>query len=163
MKRKINYGQLAAIVVVVLSLAIIFFQATRSQSSVTFYTPSEVYANLNQFDDKLFRVSGLVLKGSKTWNPLTSELHFRMSDLQGHDFLVDYKGLPPDLFKEGQGVVVEGKLKPNFVPEKNSLPQIKADLLMVKHSEVYDTKQDHSKMREAKLLDSILKDQGAVQ
>ena len=30
---------------------------------------------------------------------------------------------------------------------------------MVKHSEVYDTKKDHKQMKEAKLLDSILKDQ----
>ena len=155
---KINKGQIAAIVVVVLSLCLIIYQATRSQSTVTFYTPEEVYKNPEKFGDKLFRVSGLVLKGTKQWNPLTSELDFKMSDLHSHDFFVHYKGLPPDLFKEGQGVVVEGTLTPVVHNTKPFL--INADLLMVKHSEVYDTKQDHSKMREAKLLDSILKDQG---
>jgi cytochrome c-type biogenesis protein CcmE len=97
-------------------------------------------------------VSGLVLKGTKSWNSQTNELHFRITDLQGHEFAVSYKGIPPDLFKESQGVVVEGKLYPDW-----NKKLITADLLMVKHSEVYDTKKEHSNMREAKLLDSILK------
>jgi cytochrome c-type biogenesis protein CcmE len=100
----------------------------------------------------LFRVSGLVLQGSKTWDPLNSKLNFEITDLKGHNFHVQYKGLPPDLFKEGQGVVVEGNLSPQWNEKL-----IQADLLMVKHSEVYDTKKDHAKMREEKLLDSILK------
>ena len=62
--------------------------------------------------------------------------------------------LPPDLFKEGQGVVVEGRLS-NLDLKVDST--IQANLLMVKHSEVYDTKNDHSKMREARLVDDILK------
>ncbi|MES2615041.1 MAG: cytochrome c maturation protein CcmE [Bdellovibrionota bacterium] len=170
MKRKINNGQIIAIVIVVLSISLIIFQATRNQSTVTFYTPAEIYGNQSKFTDKLFRVSGLVLNGTKSWNANASELHFRMTDMQGHDFFVQYKGIPPDLFKEGQGVVVEGKLNHtvNQNLAQNALPNhvppllINADLLMVKHSEVYDTKKDHTKMREAKLLDSILKNQGNV-
>jgi cytochrome c-type biogenesis protein CcmE len=155
---KINKGQLAAILIVVLSLGLIIYQATRSQSSVTFYTPEEVYKNPSHFKGKIFRVSGLVLKGTKIWNAQTSELNFKITDLNGHDFFVFYKGLPPDLFKEGQGVVVEGALAENW--DKRL---INADLLMVKHSEVYDTKQDHARMREAKLLDSMLKAEGKIQ
>ncbi len=158
MKIKINHGQIVGAIIITLSLGLIIYQATRSQSSVTFYTPAEVYTNPNSFTDKLFRVSGLVLKGSRSWNPQTSELNFRMTDLQGHDFAVHYKGLPPDLFKEGQGIVVEGKLSGNWEQKL-----INADLLMVKHSEVYDTKKDHTQMREAKLLDSILKNEGRTQ
>lgn len=153
---KINKGQIAAAVIVTLSLGLIIFQATRGQSTVTFYTPEEVYKKHDEFSGRLFRVSGLVLKGTKTWDAQTSELNFRMTDLQGHDFFVHYKGLPPDLFKEGQGVVVEGTLANDW-----NKKLVNADLLMVKHSEVYDTKQDHAKMREAKLLDSILKTQGS--
>ncbi len=152
MKRKFNFGQLAAFLIIALSLTLIVYQATRSQSSVTFYTPEEIYATPQKFESKLFRVSGLVLQGSKTWDPLNSKLNFEITDLKGHNFHVQYKGLPPDLFKEGQGVVVEGNLSPQWNEKL-----IQADLLMVKHSEVYDTKKDHAKMREAKLLDSILK------
>ena len=155
---KLNGGQIAGIVIIVGSLSLIIYQATRSESSVTFYTPAEVYANPIKFDGKLFRVSGLVLAESKKWDAKTSDLEFKMTDLEGHDFNVHYKGIPPDLFKEGQGVVVEGRLisNPN-VQQKNKF--IEANLLMVKHSEVYDTKKDHKQMKEAKLLDSILKDQ----
>ncbi|KAB8030627.1 cytochrome c maturation protein CcmE [Fluviispira multicolorata] len=155
---KLNGGQIAGILIVVGSLGLITYQATRSESTVTFYTPAEVYANPMKFEGKLFRVSGLVLRGSKTWESQTNDLKFQITDLEGHNFNVHYKGIPPDLFKEGQGVVVEGKLiSKSGILQKDNL--IQANLLMVKHSEVYDTKEDHSKLKEVKLLDSILKDQ----
>lgn len=155
---KLTKASLLGISIIVTSLSLITYQATRSESSVTFYTPEEIYANPQQFSEKLFRVSGLVLKGSKIWDAQNSALSFAITDLKGHNFQVHYKGIPPDLFKEGQGVVVEGYLnKITSTLSENNL--IEADLLMVKHSEVYDTKQDHSQMREAKLLESILKDQ----
>ena len=144
---------MAAMAIVVLSLGLIVFQATRSQSTVTFYTPAEVYAKPQDFLNKIFRVSGLILKGTKSWDATTKDLNFKMTDGQGHDFFVHYRGLPPDLFKEGQGVVVEGKIS------RTQPFSMDADLLMVKHSEVYDTKKDHSKMRQAKLLDSIFQNQ----
>ncbi len=155
---KLNGGQIAGILIVIGSLGIIAFQATRSESSVTFYTPAAVYASPLKFEGKIFRVSGLVLSGSKIWDAKMSDLKFRISDLEGHEFNVHYKGIPPDLFKEGQGVVIEGRLmsNPNNL-DKDKL--IVANLLMVKHSEVYDTKKDHKQMKEAKLLDSILKSQ----
>ena len=146
---QINKGKIFGVCLVVFSVGLIAFQATKSESSVTFYTPAEVYANPTKFEAKVFRVSGLVMKGSKVWIPESRDLSFRISDLNGHDFNVKYVGVPPDLFKEGQGVIIEGRLQDNH--------KIQADLLMVKHSEVYDTKKDHSQMREAKLLDSMLK------
>lgn len=155
---KLNGGQIAGILIVAGSLGLIIYQATRSESSVTFYTPAEVYANPIKFDGKLFRVSGLVLSGTKEWNAKSSDLKFKITDLEGHDFNVHYRGIPPDLFKEGQGVVVEGRLVSNPNSQQNN-KLIVANLLMVKHSEVYDTKKDHKQMKEAKLLDSILKDQ----
>ncbi len=147
---KLNKGQWIAVGVVGISLSLIAYQATRSQSTVTFYTPQEVYQDPQAFQGKTFRVSGLVLKGTKVWDGTTNTLVFSMTDLQGHDFHVRYRGVPPDLFKEGQGVVVEGMLAPDW-----NAHQIQASLLMVKHSEVYDTKQDPSRMRQAKLLESM--------
>ena len=153
---KLNSGQIFGGVLVLGSLGLIGYQATRQESSVTFFTPAEVYASPQKFEKKLFRVSGLVLGGTKKWDGLNKVLEFRMTDLQGHEFAVIYKGIPPDLFKEGQGVVVEGRLATTDLQSNNTLH---ATLLMVKHSEVYDTEKDHSQLREAKLLDSILKDQ----
>jgi len=157
-KIKFKKSTLIGISVVLISLGLIGYQATKSESSVTFYTPEEVYARPDYFEKKLFRVSGLVIKGSKVWNPKINQLSFVMTDLKGHDFHVHYTGIPPDLFKEGQGVIVEGYLGADV----NSKKSILADLLLVKHSEVYDTKVDHSQMRQAKLLESLLKGQTPV-
>lgn len=153
---KLNSGQIIGAVLVVGSLVLIAVQATNQESSVTFYTPAEVYSDPAKFVGKTFRVSGLVLGGTKQWDADKRLLQFRMTDLKGHEFSVSYKGTPPDLFKEGQGVVVEGKLTSRNLTQDNGF---NATLLMVKHSEVYDSSQDHTKMREAKLLDSILKDE----
>jgi cytochrome c-type biogenesis protein CcmE len=150
---KLSKASIFGITIIAVSLGLIIYQATKSESSVTFYTPEEVYANPKQFENKLFRVSGLVVRGSKIWDAKSSFLKFLITDLKGHDFHVNYKGIPPDLFKEGQGVIVEGYL------QSISSKQIEADLLLVKHSEVYDTKVDHSQLRQAKLIESILKDQ----
>lgn len=142
------------IAVVCLSLGLIAFQATKNESTVTFFTPEEVYANPAQFQNKIFRVSGLVHENSKTWDSKTKTLTFTMSDLKGHDFFVEYKGMPPDMFKERQGVVVEGRL----VQSSQKPLELNASLLMVKHSEVYNTEGDHSQMREIKLRESLFDD-----
>jgi cytochrome c-type biogenesis protein CcmE len=149
---KVNGGQIAALALIVGSFGLIVYQATRDESSVTFFTPEEVYASPMDFEGRLFRVSGLVLGGTKQWNADLPELRFRMTDLKGHEFKVVYNQPPPDLFKEGQGVIVEGRL---VSPDLKEDGTILATKLMVKHSEVYDTQQDHSKLREAKLLDAI--------
>jgi cytochrome c-type biogenesis protein CcmE len=153
-KLTVSPGQLIGVFVIVGSLSAIVWQATKQESSVTFFTPAEVYASPENFQNKIFRVSGLVLGGTSNWNADERKLKFRMTDLKGHEFNVTYTGTPPDLFKEGQGVVVEGKIKSANLRENNDMD---AHLLMVKHSEMYDTKQDHSTQREAKLLDSITK------
>lgn len=146
--------------VVVVAIATMIWQATREGSVVTFYTPEEVYASPQKFEDKTFRVSGLVLPGTRQWDATSRHLRFRMSDLKGHEFTVLYNGIPPDLFKEGQGVIVEGKLASSAnLKTENTMH---ANLLMVKHSEVYDTSKDHSELRETKVLDSILKPQANV-
>jgi cytochrome c-type biogenesis protein CcmE len=157
--KKISVFQIIGVCVIVGSLGAIVWQATKQESSVTFFTPAEVYASPQNFQNKIFRVSGLVLGGTSNWNAETRKLKFRMTDLKGHEFNVTYTGTPPDLFKEGQGVVVEGKIKSANLLENNEMD---AHLLMVKHSEMYDSKQDHANQREAKLLDSITKGESTV-
>lgn len=151
---KLNMGQMVGAGLILGSVGLIVWQATRQDASVTFFTPAEVYAQPAKFEDKTFRVSGLVLGGTKVWEPETRRLQFRMTDLKGHEFRVNYVGTPPDLFKEGQGVVVEGRLAAKDLKTDNTL---NATLLMVKHSEVYDTEKDRSQLREVKLMDSIQK------
>lgn len=180
--------------IVIFSLCMIAYQATKNESSVTFFTPAEVYANPQKFETRTFRVSGLVLEGSRNWDANSQTLTFEMSDLKGHNFVIFYKGLPPDLFKEKQGVIVEGRLQDPVISQNDTIPRqsaisrqgvipaagrsssgkvprgnqnvplhINANLLMVKHSEVYDTKEDHSQMREIKLRESLFNEVNKVQ
>ncbi len=162
--------KIIGIFAIIASLGLIAFQATKNESTVTFFTPEEVYANPVDFEKKIFRVSGLVLEGSKNWNSKTNILTFKIGDLKGHEFIVTYKGVPPDLFKERQGVIVEGRLNESsttpVISGQGAASQstasnplkIHANLLMVKHSEVYDTQGDHSEMREMRLRESLFND-----
>lgn len=163
--------KIIGILIIIVSLGLIVYQATRNESSVTFFTPAEIFANPAQFSKKTFRVSGFVLEGTKHWDSNTQTLTFQMTDFHDHDFLVSYKGTPPDLFKEKQGVIVEGRLDDLYDTQRDGvnksdtqyivmaakLLHLKANLLMVKHSEVYNTEDDHSQMREIKLRDSLFK------
>lgn len=151
---RFNKGQLIGSIIILGSLGTIAYKATSEEAVVTFFTPEEIYAAPEKYYGKTFRVSGLVLAGTKEWDSATNNLRFRMTDLKGHEFTVRYNGIPPDLFKEGQGVIVEGKLASNDIAQDNTML---ATLLMVKHSEVYDTAKDHAQLREAKVLDSMLK------
>ena len=79
-------------------------------SNIALYvTPSEVAAGKAP---KLaaFRVGGLVKEGSLRRDNLV--VHFIITDV-AHDVPVSYTGILPDLFKEGKGAVVQGKLEAN--------------------------------------------------
>tara|TARA_B100000614_G_scaffold172693_1_gene153871 strand:+ start:806 stop:1210 length:405 start_codon:yes stop_codon:yes gene_type:complete len=75
---------------------------------VFFYSPSDVQAR-EMPADKRMRIGGLVEEESvvKRGDGLTTD--FRVTDLAA-SLPVSYKGILPDLFREGQGVVVEGSL-----------------------------------------------------
>lgn len=153
-KRKNNRSFWVAFGVIALSLGAIFFQAMRNGSTVVFFTPAEVYAQPEHFQDKVFRVSGLVKTHSKQWDPTKPLLKFEITDLKGHEFSVIYHGIPPDLFRERQGVIIEGRLQNSPLHSRNPY-LLHANLLLVKHSEVYDSHKDHSQTKSMKLLDSM--------
>jgi cytochrome c-type biogenesis protein CcmE len=92
-----------------------------------FYTPSDVLAG-GVSADRRFRLGGLVVEGSfeRVSGTLTSG--FRVTDLK-HEIEVEYSGVYPDLFKEGQGVVAHGTLADDgrFI----------ADRIVAKHDENY--------------------------
>ena len=92
-----------------------------------FYTPTEISAG-NVEEDKLFRIGGLVVKGSvnRFDDGVTTE--FDLTDTTG-TVTVRYKGLLPDLFREGQGIVAQGKLNTDGI--------IVAQEVLAKHDENY--------------------------
>lgn len=78
---------------------------------VFFYTPSQVF-NKEAPIGKDFRIGGLVEKGSLKRETDGVTVDFVVTDT-AKSIPVHYRGILPDLFKEGKGVVTEGKLEPD--------------------------------------------------
>lgn len=99
-----------------------------SDSLVYFYTPSEVVKLSADFYSQKIRVGGMVEKGSLKVTPKSLKMDFLLTDGQA-TIPVAFEGVPPDLFKEGQGAVVEGSWSKDNV--------FRASFIMAKHSEDY--------------------------
>ena len=109
-------------------ISIIVFLILRSleENVVYFLSPSDIYNKSNISFDKKVRIGGLVKKSSIQKN--NGSINFIITDLK-KEIIVSYKGLVPNLFSEGKGVVAEGKLKDKkyFI----------ADKILAKHDENY--------------------------
>ena len=92
----------------------------------------------------------MVKPESVKWVAEQLSLNFVVTDLEGHEIEIKHKGTPPDMFKEGQGVVVEGRID-------HAGKEIISKILMVKHSEEYKKPDDHSTMNKALLEKSLFK------
>jgi cytochrome c-type biogenesis protein CcmE len=92
-----------------------------------FVTPSDIAANKVPAD-KAMRLGGMVVKGSLKRDADGVTVRFTVSD-QKAETPVIFRGITPDLFREGSGVIAEGRLDPNglFV----------ADNILAKHDERY--------------------------
>ena len=92
-----------------------------------FVTPSDIAAKKVPAD-KAMRLGGMVVGGSLKRDPDGITIRFTVSDQKAETPVV-FRGIAPDLFKEGSGVVAEGRLEPNglFV----------ADNILAKHDERY--------------------------
>lgn len=81
---------------------------------VFFFSPSDLQTKVAEVKDRSFRLGGLVEQGTVKRMPDGVSVEFRVTDgVAGVP--VAYKGQLPDLFREGQGVVAEGKLRPDGV------------------------------------------------
>jgi cytochrome c-type biogenesis protein CcmE len=94
---------------------------------VFFYSPSQVAAH-EAPQGRAFRVGGLVEDGSLKRDPGSLTVTFVVTDM-AQRVPVSYTGLLPDLFKEGKGVVAQGKLGADGV--------FVADQVLAKHDENY--------------------------
>jgi cytochrome c-type biogenesis protein CcmE len=74
---------------------------------VFFYSPSELHAK--NPGTRLVRIGGLVENGTVAHTADGKTIDFKVTD-GSEDVAVSYRGVLPDLFREGQGVVVEGNL-----------------------------------------------------
>lgn len=92
-----------------------------------YFTPTQVF-NKQAPEGRSFRIGGLVVDHSLKRENDGLTVHFEVTDT-ARSMPVTYKGILPDLFKEGKGVVAEGKLEADGV--------FHADQVLAKHDENY--------------------------
>jgi cytochrome c-type biogenesis protein CcmE len=126
MTRKQRRLTLIAVAGVVLSIALGLVLYAMRDTIVFFHAPADVQAN-NVQPGTRFRLGGLVREGS-IHRGADQVVTFDVTDTQA-TITVRYHGQLPDLFREGQGVVTDGKLDASglFV----------ADTVLAKHDETY--------------------------
>jgi cytochrome c-type biogenesis protein CcmE len=111
---KPRHKRLAIIVtaVVGLTVASLFVLNAFRSNLVFFFSPTEALEGKAPVD-RTFRLGGMVEKGSVRKSPDGLKVDFVVTD-NNRRIKVYYEGLLPDLFREGQGVVAQGKLE--FAP-----------------------------------------------
>ena len=92
-----------------------------------FYTPTQVIQGEAPVNHT-FRVGGLVESGSVHKNVTGLGIQFTLTDTK-NSMVVEYKGILPDLFREGQGIVAQGQL--------NTQGVFIANQVLAKHDENY--------------------------
>ena len=109
----------------VLCVAAALVLTALNDNIVFFYSPSQL-ADKKPAPDRRLRIGGLVEQGSVKKEG--TEVRFKVTDLK-QSVSVVYRGILPDLFREGQGVIAEGSLDSNGV--------FTAREVLAKHDENY--------------------------
>ena len=116
-----------ALGLLIIGVAVTLVLRAFNSNLVFFFTPSEVAENKAP-SDRTFRIGGLVSAGSIKRQPDGLTVAFEVTDT-AKTIPVSYKGILPDLFKEGKGVVAQGKIGPDGV--------FRAAEVLAKHDENY--------------------------
>ena len=116
---------------------------------VYYWTPEEMMANADKAKGATIRLGGVVEQDSLDWNKDSNQLKFKLSD---GDTVVEVEGksVPPQMFREGIGVIVEGQLRDDGIFE--------CDTLLVKHDNQYQAPEDGSKPDMQALKESLTGD-----
>jgi cytochrome c-type biogenesis protein CcmE len=124
-----------------------------SDSVAFFVTPSDIASGKIDID-KRFRLGGLVVDGSLERPGDDGLVLFRLTD-QMHEVPVRYRGILPDLFREGQGIVAQGVLGTDGV--------FVASEVLAKHDETYMPPEVADALKQAGVWRQDGADQGAPQ
>jgi cytochrome c-type biogenesis protein CcmE len=122
-KRIAAIGGGLALLAIAAGLVLYAFQS----NLVFFFTPTQIAAG-EAPRDRAFRVGGLVQSGSVKREPQALKVQFVVTDT-AHSIPVAYSGLLPDLFREGKGVVAQGRIGADGV--------FHASEVLAKHDENY--------------------------
>jgi len=103
-KRLLAVTAIVAGVAAATTLAMLAFE----DNLLYFYNPTQVHAG-EAPTDRMFRIGGMVTEGSVQRTEGTLKIRFVVTDYK-ESIPVNYEGLLPDLFREGQGVIAHGRL-----------------------------------------------------
>lgn len=126
MRRRRTRALLAGGMVILAVLGFLIYQGI-SNNLVYYLTPSELLARGPAAQGHYFRLGGQVRPGSRRWNAHSRTLHFILQDPHAAIPVVSH-GMPPAMFRQGMGVVVEGTFAGRVFD---------ATTLMVKHCASY--------------------------
>ena len=115
-----------------------------SQNINLFFTPTQI-ARGEAPPAQMIRVGGMVAEGTVERNLKTLEVAFDVTDFES-SVPVTYEGILPDLFREGQGVVVQGRVTEG---------QFIASQVLAKHDENYMPPEVTEALRQSGKLDQI--------
>jgi cytochrome c-type biogenesis protein CcmE len=118
---------LAGVVVILAVFAWLLFGGLQ-KNVVFFLTPQELLAKGNEGVGVPVRLGGQVKPGSLKWDAKALDLRFTVTD-GAREIQVHSTGAPPQMFREGMGVIVEGRVGAGGVFDATNL--------MVKHSNEY--------------------------
>ena len=116
-----------AVGIATLAVAVALVLRAFNSNLVFFFTPTEVSQNKAP-KDRTFRIGGLVTEGSVQRKPDGLTVAFTVTDTM-QSIPVRYTGILPDLFKEGKGVVAQGRIGGDGV--------FTASEVLAKHDENY--------------------------
>ncbi|MCX8998448.1 cytochrome c maturation protein CcmE [Rhizobiaceae bacterium BDR2-2] len=118
--------------------AVLLIMFAFGQSVAYFYMPGDIAAS-NIVPGTRIRLGGLVAEGSVVRGE-GSTVSFKVTD-GNTEIPVSYTGILPDLFREGQGVVTEGRFE-------NGLQGFTADTVLAKHDENYMPREVADRLKE---------------
>jgi cytochrome c-type biogenesis protein CcmE len=122
-KRLLAVTAIVAGVAAATALAMLAFE----DNLLYFYNPTQVRAG-EAPTDRMFRIGGMVTQGSVQRTEGTLKIRFVVTDYR-ESIPVNYEGLLPDLFREGQGVIAHGRLTDSG--------EFVANEVLAKHDENY--------------------------
>ena len=125
---------------VAIGIATFFVLRAFNENLVFFYTPTQI-ASKEAPTNKNFRIGGMVVQNSLQREPGGLKVAFIVTDMV-NSIPVEYSGILPDLFKEGKGVVAQGKLNDKGV--------FVASQVLAKHDENYMPPEAKSALDSAK-------------
>ena len=110
------------------AISVAFVLVALNENINMFYPPDKVVTGVAPVDTQI-RAGGMVLEGSIARVGKELDVRFVLTDYQGSQFPVIYSGILPDLFREGQGVLVQGRLDAErYIPRASSTGKTRREL-----------------------------------